>query len=87
MRFEVSPAGCFSWLYTLCFTVFFNSVFLVMLMRAGLPYMGMPAHAHNAVPAPSTALLRHHCALFSASQTTVSTLFEMAPKKGFFSGE
>ncbi len=59
LHLEVSPAGCFSWLWTLCFTVFFfNSVFPVTLMRAGLPHMGMPAPAHSAVPAPP-ALLRH----------------------------
>ncbi len=42
-------------------------------------------HAHSALQAPSPALLRHHCALISASQITVSTL---APIKwGVFLGE
>ncbi len=59
MHLKVSPAGCsgcFSWFCTLCFTafffVFFSRVFPVTLMRARLPYMGMLAHAHSAVPAP-----------------------------------
>ncbi len=41
-------------------------------MRAGL-YMGMPAHAHSALRAPSPTMLKHHAALFSASQITVSS--------------
>ncbi len=44
----------------------------------------MPDSGHSAVPAPSPALLRHCCALLSASRITVSTLFEMAPNKVFF---
>ncbi len=59
MHLEVSPAGCFSRLCMLCFTV--------TLMRAGLPYMGMSARAHSAVPVPSPALLRHCCTLLSVS--------------------
>ncbi len=57
----------FSWLCTLCFTVFFLQGFPVMLMHAELPFMGMQARADSAVPAPSLALLRHCCALLSAS--------------------
>ncbi len=53
-----------------------NEVHVFTLMRAGLPYMGMSLHTHRAVPAPSLALL-------SASEITVSTLFEMAPVKCF----
>ncbi len=53
----MSPAGSLSRLCTLCFySVFLNSVFTVTLMRAGLSYMGMPARAHSAVPAPSPTL-------------------------------
>ncbi len=69
---EVHAFG--SELYSLCFTVFFYSVFPVTLMRAGLPYTGMPARAHSTVPVPSPTLLRHHCALLSASGITVSTI-------------
>ncbi len=65
-------------LFWLVLRAVFYSVFPVMSMFAGLPYMGMPAHAHSGLPAPSPALLRHCCALFSASWITVSTLFEMA---------
>ncbi len=57
------------------FTVFF--FFPVTLMCAGLSLMGMPARTHNAVPAPSPALL-------SAWGITVSILFKMAPMKCLF---
>ncbi len=40
--------------------------------------------AHSAVHAPSPTLLRHRCTLLSASQITVSILFEMAPIKCLF---
>ncbi len=45
--------------------------------------MGMPAHAHSALLALSSTLLRHRCALLSASWITVSTLFKLAPIKCF----
>ncbi len=64
MHLEVSPAGC-------VLQCFFNSGFPMMLMRAGLPYMGMSACAHIAVPPPSPALLRLRCTLLSASWITV----------------
>ncbi len=63
---------------------FLNSVFPVTLMHARLPHMGMPAHAHGAVPVPSPTMLRHRCTLLSASWITVCTSFEMAPIKCFF---
>ncbi len=66
MHFEVSPAGRFTWLCMLFYNVFFNSVFTVTLMCAGVPYMGMLGHAHSAVPAPSPTLLRHCWSLHSA---------------------
>ncbi len=44
-------------LNTVFYGVFFNSVFTVTLMCAGLPYVSMPAHAHSAVPTPPPALL------------------------------
>ncbi len=74
---EVSPAGWFSWLFMLYFTVgFFYSVFPVMLMRAGLPFMGMPAFAHSDSPLLHSALcFMDYC---------FCTSFEMAPIKCFF---
>ncbi len=47
---------------------FFDSVVTLTSVHAGLPYMGMSARAHSAVPAPSPTLLRHRCTLLSASQ-------------------
>ncbi len=67
-------------LHAVCYSVF------PVIMRAGLPNMGMSARAHSAMPAPSPALLRHRCALLSASWITVSTLFD-GSNKVFFSGE
>ncbi len=56
-------------LHNVFYSVFFFKLcfqFPVTLMRAGPSYMGMSAHAHSAVPAPSCALLRHRCVLLSA---------------------
>ncbi len=53
------------------------------LMCAGLPYMGMPARAHSAVPVSVLALLRCCCALLSASWINVRTLFEIVSIKCF----
>ncbi len=54
-------------LHAVFYSVFLNCFqFPVTLMRAGPSYMGMSAHAHSAVPAPSCALLRHRCVLLSA---------------------
>ncbi len=55
----------------------FSSVFPVTLMCAGLTW-ACQLCAHSAVPTP------HLCALLSATQITVSTLFEMASIKCFF---
>ncbi len=46
--------------------------------------MGMSTCAHSAVSVPSPALVKHRCALLSASGITVSTLFKMAPLGCFF---
>ncbi len=71
---EVSPACC-------VLVHFFNHV----LMCAGLPCIGRPAHAHSAVPAPSATLLRYCCALRSAlCFRDYTTLFKMAPIKCSF---
>ncbi len=43
----------------LCFTLFFNSVFIVMLMCAGLPYLGMPARAHCSLLRGLQQVVRH----------------------------
>ncbi len=63
----------------LCFPVLLNSVFPVTLTHTGPPYMGMQARVNSALQAPSPALLRHRCALLSASGITVSTFFERVP--------
>ncbi len=78
---EVSPVECLSRLYKLCFSVgFLNSVVTLKSVHAGLLYMGMPVHASSCTHcgcACLLALLRHHCALLSASGITVSTLFDI----------
>ncbi len=64
--FGSEPCRLFqSALHAVFYSVFFTSVFPVTLLRAGRPYMGIPARAYSAVPVPSLALLSHHCALLS----------------------
>ncbi len=62
------------------------TVFTEMLLRAGLPCMGMPALRTQCCACPSPTLLKHRCALLSASWITVSTSFKMAPIKCFYFG-
>ncbi len=63
---KVSPACC-------VLQCFFKQCFTVTSMRAGLPYMGMPARAHSAVPASSHTLLRHNCTMLCALGITDRT--------------
>ncbi len=53
-------------LHAVLYSVFFNSVFLVSLMCAGLSHKGLSARALRPVPDPSSTLLRHCCTLLSA---------------------
>ncbi len=53
-------------------------------MTAGFPYVGMPALCTQRCVCPLSCSAQTCCTLLSASGITVSTLFEMAPKKCFF---
>ncbi len=58
---EVSLAGCFGWLCTLCFTVLFHNVFPVTLTCAGVPCQLM----HTALCLPPPPLCSDAAALCS----------------------
>ncbi len=74
----MSPAGCFSRLCMLCFTVFFWTVFYSDVNACWTSLHGYASSCTQRCSYPLPALLRHRCTLLSASGITVSTLFKMA---------